>query len=212
MARIKKVSALIRRILDADPKTRLEYSPERGELAAWFTSINAMEDVLYEVDGLEILQKSSFMNCSNQKRYLVTWDCSEIGHKDTGPVTGFSFDKVSEAKVIRKRVNEQEDAGADLIGGRRHVGSGAIEGLKSDASSDVWQQEAKQTVAKSIGLSLEWLEKIQHEAKQTGKRPMLFVRFAKPPSHMVVDEDWVVIQASVFERMRQIEETSEDAG
>jgi hypothetical protein len=120
--------------------------------------------------------------------------------EDQDPVLGFVFGR-DEKKRMRSLVNEQEEEGARLIGGRRHVGSGAIEGLKSDASSSRWQLEAKQTAGKSIGVSLEWLEKISREARSQDKHPILFLRFTRIPSDMVIEEDWMVIPASVFERM-----------
>jgi hypothetical protein len=92
----------------------------------------------------------------------------------------------------------QEDEGAELIGGKRHIGSGAISGLKSDASSEIWQQEAKQTGGKSFRLSLDVLSKITSEARRQDKKPMLFLRFTDIPDEMVVDDDWVIFPAKFF--------------
>ena len=124
-----------------------------------------------------------------------------IGDRDTPVrVSGFAFGR-NEKKKIRRSVNEQEEKGARLIGGRRHVGSGSIEGLKSDASSSRWQLEAKQTSRKSISVSIEWLEKISREARTQDKHPILFFRFTNIPSDIAMEQDWVVIPASAFERM-----------
>jgi hypothetical protein len=118
---------------------------------------------------------------------------------------GFEFGQ-GDAKRSRRAVNCQEEDGARVIKGKRHVGSGAIPGLKSDASSDVWQQEAKQTAKKSMSLKLDWLYKISFEAKQQRKRPMMHLRFTEIPEGMAVEQDWVVIPAAVFAKMVAIEE------
>jgi hypothetical protein len=102
------------------------------------------------------------------------------------------------ARRSRRKVVEQEKDSAVLIGGRRHIGSGALPGLKSDASSGIWQLEAKQTEKKSIGVTLDWLEKITREARTQDKRPMLHIRFLDIPDGMVVDRDWVMIPARFF--------------
>jgi len=108
---------------------------------------------------------------------------------------------IDSAKKARRRVTEQEEDGARLIGGRRHVGSGAIAGLKSDASSEDWQQESKQTAGRSIGLKLEWLNKIYVEARQQNKKPMMHLRFTNIPEYMTVYQDWVVIPADIFGKL-----------
>ena len=117
-------------------------------------------------------------------------------------VKPFAFGKDG-AKKARKKVIRQEEDGARLIGGRRHVGSGAITDLKSDASSDEWQQESKQTAKKSMSLKLEWLYKICVEAKTQDKRPMVHIRFTEIPEYMVMPDDWVLIPAKEFKRLRE---------
>lgn len=114
---------------------------------------------------------------------------------------GFSFDGRGEKKRARRRVSAQEEDGARLIGGIRHVGSGAIKYLKSDASSRSWQQESKQTEKESLALKLEWLDKISREAKKQDKNPMLFLRFTNVSKFVTVDSDWVVIPARIFRAM-----------
>lgn len=116
---------------------------------------------------------------------------------------GFMFDGRGEKKRSRRRVTKQEEDGANLIGGRRHIGSGAIPGLKSDASSKRWQQEAKQTEKMSIGIKVEWLDKITREARTQDKKPMLYIRFISLPSWCVLEKDWVMIPATAFGEMER---------
>lgn len=97
-------------------------------------------------------------------------------------------------------VVEQEEQAAALVGGKRHAGSGAFPTLKSDASSDHYQIEAKQTNKDSLCLTLKWLEKITYEASGTGKIPLLHLRFLSIiPGKS--EKDWVVMPVSEFRRL-----------
>lgn len=94
---------------------------------------------------------------------------------------------------------QQEVEAAEMIGGRRHSGSGASDYRKSDASSSDLQLEAKQTVQRSMALQVSWLEKISREAGAERKAPMMHLRFlAAAPD---TEKDWVVLPASVFKAM-----------
>lgn len=97
-------------------------------------------------------------------------------------------------------VLEQENEAAAMVGGKRHRGSGSSMYLKSDASSDRYQIEAKQTEKKSLGLKLEWLKKITQEAFGRGRVPMMCLRF-QANNDPLVESDWVVIPKSEFVRL-----------
>ena len=127
---------------------------------------------------------------------FIKWDLGEYG-KIT-PKGDFKpyMPGANLAAQIRKSVTQQEGDAAELIGGHRHLASGSIPSLKSDASSDEWQVEAKQTRHKSIRVTLGWLQKIQDEARD--KYPALHLRFTDIPEPMTVHRDWLVIPASVF--------------
>ena len=92
-------------------------------------------------------------------------------------------------------VFSHETDAAELVGGKRHRGSGASPWKKSDASSNVFQVECKQTGNESLSLKLEWLTKIEREAMGCGKVPALHVRFLKNQS------DWVMIPAYMLKRL-----------
>lgn len=114
-------------------------------------------------------------------------------------------DPLSSFRSIRKqtphlKVKNQEEESAAMVGGSRHAGSGASRYCKSDASSDEWQIECKQTEKQSMSLKTEWLEKIQHEAAGKGKMPMMHLRFTGMAKD--IPEDWIMIPKWVFERIQ----------
>lgn len=102
-----------------------------------------------------------------------------------------SFRSVS-VQSLQKKVLAQEEKAAAMVGGKRHAGSGSSRYCKSDASSDRWQIECKQTEKESLGVKLEWLEKIAREAVNKQKWPMLCVK--------IQAEDWVMIPKWIFEK------------
>jgi len=205
MTRPRKISSLIARVLAEDPRApAVDYDGIRKRLFVKLTSRLAWSNLLEEVEvpvvdkfELTVVEKDG----SRGQRFCVTWDCDDIPSGEIPPVRGFSFDRRGAEKRARRRVREQEDEGARIIGGERHVGSGAISDLKSDASSEEWQQESKQTAAKSFRLTLDVLEKITREARTQGKKPMVFLRFTDIPEEMVVEEDWAIVPKSCYEEM-----------
>ena len=190
----RKITAFIGKILAADPKCEIKYDSNRKRLTAYFRSS------LAKTDFQEMVDLPIFMKWRAGNHFIIEWECDSIGEEEPHVVKGFEFGR-DDAKRARRAVTEQEEDGAALIGGRRHVGSGAIPTLKSDASSDRWQQEAKQTRAKSINLTLKWLDKICREARLQDKAPMLHVRFTDIPEGNVADDDWVLIPAKAFAKM-----------
>jgi hypothetical protein len=132
--------------------------------------------------------------------YFLEWDISEMGQPIEKEVKPYCFDEG--AKQVRKKVTRQEDDAAAVIGGKRHLGSGAISGIKSDASSTGWQLEAKMaTRRQSISVSVEWLSKITYEAAVVNKKPILYLTFGNIPSDKRMEDTWVVIPKSIFERI-----------
>lgn len=203
MSNPRTVVSLLRRIIAADPGIdSVLYEKEKQRVSARFRSGAAWAEMLDEIELPVLLRDTitvSVRGLETERRFLAAWDCSGLKNEPE-PVKGFQFDGRDAARRSRRAVTAQEEDGAALIGGQRHVGSGALSDLKSDASSSLWQQEAKQTKAKSIRVTLEWLEKISREARNQDKMPMLFIRFTDVPEHMVVEDDWVVIPASAFVR------------
>lgn len=108
---------------------------------------------------------------------------------------------VKDGKSSHRTVRSHENHAAEMIGGKRHAGSGAMTGLKSDCSSTEYQLEAKQTEHSSISLKLEWLKKITVEAMGKGKQPVMHIRFLNAPPG--VDKDWMIIPDREFQRLRR---------
>lgn len=98
-------------------------------------------------------------------------------------------------------VLDQEQKAAKSIGGVRHGGSGANQWRKSDASSDRYQLEAKQTANYSFSVKLEWLEKICFEAYGRGRIPLLHLRFLA--ASQGTEQDWIMMPVSEFEGLKQ---------
>jgi hypothetical protein len=111
----------------------------------------------------------------------------------------YSMMQVRKVHNMHERTVIQEHNAANLVGGKRHSGSGASIFCKSDASSDIFQVECKQTEKKSMAIQLEWLEKIQLEAIGKRKKPLLHLRF--DAASVGTPKDWVCIPQWVFERM-----------
>lgn len=208
MIRPRKISALVGRVMETDPNVEvIDYRRKQKTLYVQLRSALAWERLLEEIDlpvksQFDYKAPTDVTRMTTERFFVIIWDCSEIGRVEPSSNIGFAFGK-NEAKRARKRVSEQEEEGARIIGGRRHVGSGALSDLKSDASSAEWQQEAKSTKHKSFGLKLEILEKITREARVQDKKPMVFLRFTDIPDDMSVESDWVVIPKSVFEELEE---------
>jgi len=207
MKRPHSLAAFIRNVAIADPLASISYNPitDRPFIDVLFSSALAKDDIVSEYD-IAVLRTRTEMGPNGWPFFRVKFDASGLSEKSPLAGDGFSFDRISQAKKTRRSVEKQEEDGASVIGGQRHVGSGSLSGLKSDASSLRWQQEAKQTKAVSMSITLKWLDKITREARVQGRRPMLHLRFTNIPDSVVADSDWVVVQASVFEKMRRLED------
>ena len=103
-----------------------------------------------------------------------------------------------------KNSKKQEERIAEELGGKRVPASGAIrskyrgsEGY--DVKSDDYAMELKITDKKSIGLKLEWLEKIVQKANDRGKIPMMVLSYKK--AEFPTPADWVVIPMDLFKKV-----------
>jgi hypothetical protein len=202
MAKLRTISGLVSRIISEDSKYRLinvVRDNGRVTVTAYLSSVIA-RDALIDCLDLPVTMKDHLLFGDNSI-YIAVWDATTIGRNDK-LVTPFRFDGSDDAKRARRRVTEQENRAAQMIGGKRHVGSGAISDLKSDASSMIWQLEAKQTRAQSIAVKLDWLSKISEEAMSQDKRPILHIEFSHVPDNVIVENEWVMMSRSSFEAGR----------
>lgn len=83
------------------------------------------------------------------------------------------------------------------------MGSGRLEGWKSDGSTDRYQIEAKQTAKQSLTIKMEWLQKITEEALPCGRIPIVAIRFLNCDD-LLTDRDWILVPASEFKELSKL--------
>lgn len=193
----KPLHSLISKILKVAPSfsfLRIAQTDSEVHLSIILKSVSSYMSLKEDVD-YPIVQQGRF-----GEQYLLEWDVSLCTREDR-ELKPYCFSK--DNKETRKKVNIQEDGAAKMIGGHRHIGSGAIPGIKSDASGDTWQVEAKLAVKrKSISLSVDRLSKITYEASVSGKKPMMYLTYENIPNDVRMEDTWVVVPKSEFERMQ----------
>lgn len=86
-----------------------------------------------------------------------------------------------------------EERAARRTGASRHPGSGALDGLKGDLSLDDFKIESKSTAGKSLSVRLDWLEKIDREAREVGRRPALLLQFTDDLGRLRRGGSWVAV-------------------
>ncbi|ANO57623.1 hypothetical protein [Vibrio phage vB_VhaS-a] len=91
---------------------------------------------------------------------------------------------------------------ASKMGSRLTIGSGAKDGQKSDATLDAgdykFRIESKATKNKSFSVKKEILDKIRHEALDTGRIPALTVSFTNELGEALQGGDFVMIPMWLF--------------
>ena len=193
----KPLHSLISKILKVAPSfsfLRIAQNGNETHLSVVLKSASSYMSLKEDVE-LPIVRQSRF-----GEQYLLEWDVPSNMFEDR-KLKPYCFSK--DNKETRKKVNSQEEDAANMIGGRRHIGSGSIPGIKSDASGDTWQVEAKMAVKrKSISLSVDRLSKITYEASVSGKKPMMYLTYENIPNDVRMEDTWVVIPRSEFERMQ----------
>lgn len=103
------------------------------------------------------------------------------------------------AKSIGKTGRVSEKRLTKSLGGRGRPASGAMAGAKGDIDLGGVLMEAKSTVNGSLGVKLDWLVKIAHEARSEHKVPALAVSFIRPDGKPVIDGEWVMVPRHVWE-------------
>jgi len=201
----RKLSSLIRAVLQADPRANINRSGK--QLNVQFFSMTAYT-FLRDNFEVRVIAEGHLSRGKDIPKAFILWDVESLKEPPVEYVQAYRFE--DEAKRERDRVTEQEEEVADVYGGERHVGSGAIDGLKSDSSGKgfgAWQVENKSTKAMSFPMKVSILDKITREARVQGKHPMLQVRFVGSPEWSIAEDDWFVIPKSAFEKkMRKDDE------
>jgi hypothetical protein len=112
----------------------------------------------------------------------------------------------------KKRDSKRQEARiADLLGGSVQAGSGSSMFAKGDVrrggvsmSDRDFLTECKRTERENLTIRGEWLSKITREALAVGKHPALSIEVSLHDS--LVEQDWVLIPASMFRRLISQEE------
>lgn len=104
-----------------------------------------------------------------------------------------------ENQTIKQKSVQQENLVAEICGGRVQPGSGSSIYAKGDVKTQDYLIECKRTDKRSIGLKVDWLEKITEEARTAGKRPMMSLEFEDTR----YEQQWFLIPRSEWERIRE---------
>jgi hypothetical protein len=111
-------------------------------------------------------------------------------------------DMTGKTKRILKRVAQQEEEAARMVDGSTQPFSGRLSliGGKGDVKSKDYLIEAKQTAYGSMGIKVEWIEKICNEAVGLGLEPLLHLRFDSIGNQF--PKDWCLVSSREFERLK----------
>lgn len=118
---------------------------------------------------------------------------SEEGNKLPGYFTG------GKEKKKRKKSMKQEDRVADALGGYRQKASGALPGNRGDVKGVELLGECKRTDKKSISITIQYLEKITHEAVAYDRIPAVAIEFGNTPK--LVSKDWVMVPSDFMQEL-----------
>ena len=88
----------------------------------------------------------------------------------------------------------------EWLGAKPTKASGALAD-KGDGTRGEYRIEVKSTVAGSMSLKLEWLQKIARECRGTGKRPALAVVYCTEDGRTRQDGEWVMIRAGEWKEL-----------
>lgn len=106
------------------------------------------------------------------------------------------------AKRQKRASIDQENEVMDLLGGRRHPGSGAVPGLQGDGRvRDKYRVEMKHTRQAGYRVDRNDLNKIRGECSGT-EVPLFVMDFVDPRTGGSPDR-WVMVPFEVFQRMDQ---------
>lgn len=87
------------------------------------------------------------------------------------------------------------------INARVNIGSGAIDGLKGDLTTNDFLIESKSTQKASLSIKHKWLQKIQKEALGVNKDPALLIQFTTSTGDIIKDGSWVMITENHWKQL-----------
>lgn len=93
-----------------------------------------------------------------------------------------------------RRSVQQEKRVARQLGGRRVVASGALLGSKGDVKADRWLVECKTTTSPRFPLTLALFRKIEFEAMQAGRAPVMIIEMAGRSLAVITLDDFLAFK------------------
>lgn len=94
---------------------------------------------------------------------------------------------------MKTRSRKQEVSVGKKIGGRRRPASGAFEGMKGDVISPLFLCECKRTDKESISLKKSWLRKIEKEAFEARKTPLIALQIGDANYYVLAENDFLAL-------------------
>jgi siroheme synthase len=95
-----------------------------------------------------------------------------------------------------RRSVAQEERLAVQLGGKRIAGSGSQLGAKGDVKTERWLVEAKTTTSGRFPLTLALFRKIEKEAIQAGKAPVMVIEMAGRSLAVITLDDFIAFRDS----------------
>ena len=95
---------------------------------------------------------------------------------------------------IGRTGRRSEEKLADRIGARLRPNSGAMTGAKGDMTLDNLLIEAKSTVHDTLQMKLDWLLKIEREARELGLRPAFAINFTDGSGRPRTGGRWIALR------------------
>lgn len=121
--------------------------------------------------------------------------------------------KRGDAKPIGAVGRKSEVRTAKRLGARTRPASGAVRGYKGDMIRHQFLMEAKSTEHASVRLELDWLLKIQSEARMEAKVPALTLTFVTGDGHPRKSGKWVMVPEWWFqEAMDELHQKTQASG
>lgn len=113
------------------------------------------------------------------------------------------MDRFTKNVKSNKHGHVSEKHAMKALGAKQTPGSGALVSAKSDGHDEQFQYENKATTKKSFSIKKDILKKIDKEALDVGRYPVLCVSFTDGTGRSLAEGDFVVITRDLFDSLRK---------
>lgn len=117
------------------------------------------------------------------------------------------LDRHEKRQLIGEGGRQSERKLAKRLDARLRPGSGSKTGHKGDMAVGDVLIEAKSTSNDSLGVKLDWLLKIAHEAVSEAKTPVLTVTFTDANGAPRANGEWALVPLRVFKEWLDVLDT-----